>query len=70
VEIVGGCSFEVGGMMGEHEVQILAAVGRKGEPKNQAKMKDDTNIAQEDKQFSPLPLSLATFGFSIHFSSP
>ncbi len=34
--------------MGEHEVQIPAA-RRKGEPKNQAEMKDDTNVAQEDK---------------------
>jgi hypothetical protein len=56
-------------MMGEHEVQI-PAIGRKGEPKNQAKMKDDTNATREDKQVLPLPLSLATFGFSIHFSSP
>jgi len=58
-----------GEMMGEQEVRIPAA-GRKGEPKNQAEMKDDTNAAREDKQVSPLPLSLATSGFSIHFSSP
>jgi hypothetical protein len=56
-------------MMGEQEIRILA-VGRKGEPKNQEKMKDDTNATRKDKQVSPLPLSLATSGFSIHFSSP
>ncbi len=56
-------------MMGEQEVRIPAA-GRKGEPKNQAEMKDDTNAAREDKQVLPLPLSLATSGFSIHFSTP
>jgi hypothetical protein len=33
-------------------------------------MKDDTYGAREDKQVLPLPLSLATYGFSIHFSSP
>ncbi len=56
-------------MMGEHEVRILAA-RRKGEPKNQPEMKDDTNAAQEDKQVSPVPLSLVTSGFSIHLSFP
>jgi hypothetical protein len=56
-------------MMGKQEVWIPAA-RRKGEPNNQAEMKDDTNVAQEDKQVLPLPLSLATSGFSIHFSSP
>ncbi|KAJ7515362.1 hypothetical protein O6H91_22G011400 [Diphasiastrum complanatum] len=43
------------------EVRIPAA-GRKGEPKNQGDIKDDTNVAREDKQivtraFSALPLS-------------
>jgi hypothetical protein len=56
-------------MMGQQEVPI-PVVGKKGEPKNQAEMKDDTNATQEGKQVSPLSLSLATFGFSIHFSSP
>jgi hypothetical protein len=56
-------------MMGQQEVPIPVA-GKKGEANNQAEMKDDTNAAQEGKQVSPLSLSLATFGFSIHFSSP
>jgi len=39
------------------EVRIPAA-GRKGEPKNQAEMKDDTNAAREDKQAMMRALSM------------
>ncbi len=54
--------------MGEQEVRIPAA-GRKGEPKNQAEMKDDTNAAREDKQVSPLPLSCYFWLFYPFFIS-